>query len=116
MREASLNSDIPVNTLSDPNMQQHEPSADTNTNAKEKQKAGASPDSSSVYMPVTQIFEERQQVYQQRNKIIKKADGAAVILTMKAAKDKQRKQRREGDSGRTDDGNMGSNEAPRSSS
>ena len=67
-------------------------------------------------MPVTQIFEERQQVYQQRNKMVKKADGAAVILTMKAAKDKQRKQRREGDSGRTDDGNVGSNEAPRSSS
>ena len=67
-------------------------------------------------MPVTQIFEERQQVYQQRNKIVKKADGAAVILTMKAAKGKQRKQRQEGESGRTDDGNMGSNEAPRSSS
>ena len=48
--------------------------------------------------------------------MVKKADGAAVILTMKAAKGKQRKQRREGDSGRTDDANMGSNEAPRSSS
>ena len=114
LREASLNSDIPVNTVSDPKMKQQEPSAGTNT--KEKQKAGASNESSSVYMPVTQIFEERQQVFQQSNKIVKKADGAAVILTMKAAKGKPRKQGREGDSGRTDDANVGSNEAPRSSS